>query len=141
MPALDLSRLQAIFENHTNVLAAWSFGSAQKGFLRPESDVDIGVYYERPPSLDELADLRADLQEALGVEEIDLVPLNEAHPLLRFEAICGRLLFVRNWEKMALFVALTAREAEDAQAFLETGLAYLREIQARDSELQKTWVE
>lgn len=134
MPALEVSQIEAVFAKHPNVLAAWLFGSAQEGFLRQGSDVDIGVYYQQKPSLEELADLRADLQEALGVEEIDLVPLNEASPLLRFEAICGRLLFIRNWEKMASFVSLTAREAEDAQAFLETGLAYLRELQARNNE-------
>jgi hypothetical protein len=84
------------------------------------------VYFASKPTLEELVDLRADLTEALHFEEVDLVPLNDAHPLLRFEAVSGRRLFVRDLETVAAFVSLTAREAEDANALVQRGIAYLK---------------
>jgi hypothetical protein len=71
-----------------------------------------------------MAGLRADMQDALRFDDIDLVVLNEAHPLLRFEAVSGKRLFCRDEAQTASFVSLTAREYEDAMAFLQSGLSY-----------------
>lgn len=108
------------------VIAAWVFGSAQAGEIRAGGDVDIGVLFESPPSLAEQLELLARLQEALGVEEIDLVVLNEANPILRFEAISGRPLFCRDAGQRAGFASLTAREYEDEMAFLQRAMAMRR---------------
>ena len=86
-----------------------AFRFSQRGCCAPKSDIDIGVFFASKPTLEELADLRADLTEALHFEDVDLVPLNDAHPLLRFEAVSGRRLFVRELETVAGFVSLTAR--------------------------------
>ena len=109
MHKIDFDCLATVLEQHPNVLAAWLFGSAREGVVRPNSDIDIGVFFESKPTLEELATLRADLTEALHFVEVDLVPLNDAHPLLRFEADSGRRLFVRELETVAGFVSLTAR--------------------------------
>ena len=67
----------------------------------------------------EWAKLRADLQQALQIEEIDLVTLNGANPILRFEAISGRSLFCRDMGNRAAFVSLAAREYEDEIGWVE----------------------
>jgi hypothetical protein len=85
--------------------------------------VVIGVLFGVPPTLDELADLRADLQEAVQFDNIDLVVLNAAAPILRFEAVSGRLLFCRNASRRAAFVSLTAREYEESMAMVQRALA------------------
>jgi predicted nucleotidyltransferase len=54
------------------------FGSSQDGIVKEDSDIDFGILFRAKPSLDELADLRADLQEILNVEDIDIVILNDA---------------------------------------------------------------
>ena len=128
MHKIDLDCLVAVLQRYPNVLAAWLFGSAKEGVVRPNNDIDIGVFFACKPTLEELATLRADLTETLHFEEVDLVPLNDAHPLLRFEAVSGRRLFVRDLETVAGFVSLTAREAEDANAFVQRGIAYLKEV-------------
>ena len=79
-------------------------------------NVDIAVFLESPPSLDEQIELLARLQAALRLEEIDLVILNEANPILRFEAISGRPLFCRDLGRRAEFASLTAREYKDEMA-------------------------
>ena len=99
-----------------NIVAAWIFGSAREGTIRPGADIDVGVLFARMPSIDELADLRAALQDALAFDEIDLVILNEASPILRFEAVSGRPIYTADRESRATFVSLTAREYEDEMA-------------------------
>ena len=109
-----------------NVLAAWHFGSTAKANYRPgparTSDIDIGVLFVRRPSLDELTDLRAALQNALNYDDIDLVVLNGASPILRFEAVCGRAVYTADLAARAAFVSLTAREYEDEMAQYQRAL-------------------
>jgi predicted nucleotidyltransferase len=117
-------RVQSILEStRPKIVAAWAFGSAQSGQVGAESDVDIGILVESTLSLDEQLDLLANLQKALQFEDIDLVVLNEANPILRFEAISGRSLFCRDAGQRAEFASLTAREYEDEMAFWQRGMA------------------
>jgi predicted nucleotidyltransferase len=104
------------------VVAAWVFGSAQNGIIQERSDLDVGVLFTSKPSLDDLAILRANLQEALMIDDIDLVSLNRASSILRFEAVSGRLVFCRDRSKMAGFVSLAAREYEDDMAMAQRWL-------------------
>lgn len=118
----DRRRLaDALSKNH-HIVAAWHFGSTQKGNIRSGADIDIGVLFDRMPSLDELADLRAALQDALDFDEIDLVVLNEASPILRFEAVSGAPVYTADMERRAGFVSLTAREYEDEMAWWRRAL-------------------
>lgn len=120
--AVDWSRIDSIWQDEPNVVAAWAFGSAQDGMVRDEGDIDIGILVEAAPSLDELTGLLGRLQDALQFEDIDLVVLNEANPILRFEALSGKSLFCRDLSRRAEFASLTAREYEDSMAFFEWGL-------------------
>ena len=106
-----------------NIVVAWVFGSAQEGIVRVGGDIDIGVLFGRKPSLDELIDLRICLQNALAYDDIDLVVLNDTSPILRFEAVSGRLVYVIDRVRCATFVSLTAREYEDEMAQWRMALA------------------
>ena len=112
----DWQRLEDCLAEDNNIVAAWIFGSAREGSIRPGADIDIGVFFARMPSIDELADLRSALQDVLAFDEVDLVVLNEASPILRFEAISGRPVYTADLESRATFVSLTAREYEDEMA-------------------------
>lgn len=125
--------LKRTLEQTPQVVAAWVFGSAQEGCVRSGSDLDVGVLFRRPPTLDVLATLRADLQEALQIEDIDLVTLNRASPITRFEAVSGRAIFCRDRARRAEFVSLAAREYEDALAFLRWGMEQLELTTPDDS--------
>jgi predicted nucleotidyltransferase len=100
-------------------VAGWVFGTAQEGQIRAGSDLDIGVLFDSKPSFDELLALSGSLQQALQFDAVDLVPLNEANPILRFEAISGRAVFCRDASRRAEFASLTAREYEDEMVLLE----------------------
>jgi hypothetical protein len=77
-----------------------------------------------------LIGLRASLQAVTDFDEIDLVCLNEATVILRFEAISGQPVYCLDLDKRAEFVSLTAREYESEMALLEWGLKSYRAAQA-----------
>jgi hypothetical protein len=78
--------------------------------------VDVAVLGERPLSLDDRLQILDQLQAQLQFADIDLIVLNEANVILRFEAVSGKLLFCRDEQQMAAFVSLAAREYEDEMA-------------------------
>ncbi len=124
----DWQNLEQLFVSYPNVIAAWVFGSAQAGNVRPGGDVDVAVLFEQRPLLDELTELRAAIQDTLDFDAIDLLILNGASPITRFEGISGRAVFCRDLSKRADFVSLTAREYEDSMAFLAKGMAYRQSV-------------
>jgi predicted nucleotidyltransferase len=76
-------------------------GSQARGTPGPLSDVDIAVWHDQ--GLDPASCLRLQLNlaraagDALGTDEIDIVMLNKAPPLLRHRAVRdGRLLVERD---------------------------------------------
>jgi predicted nucleotidyltransferase len=120
---VDWGQTQTIWEGTSTVVAAWAFGSAQDGALREGSDADIAVLTEGTLTFEQQLDLLGRLQDALQLDKVDLVILNDANPILRFEAVSGRQLFNRDPEEVAGFVSLTAREYEDEMAQWERAMA------------------
>ena len=95
------------------------FGSAAKGRLRPDSDIDIGILPspDRVLSFDEELALAAELDKILG-REVDLVRLDNASTLLRFEASQGQRLYEARLGAFADFVARALVEHEDLRPIL-----------------------
>ena len=122
MSGVDWQLARPVFENTPYVIAAWVFGSAKEGKIRPGGDLDIAVLCDRSPTLDERIELLLQLQRAFNFEDVDLLVLNSAAPITRFEAVSGRLIFSRDPSRQAEFVSLTAREYEDEMALLLWGL-------------------
>ena len=74
------------------------------------------------PSIDEQLELVAKLEAALRIGNVDLVVLNDANPILRFEAISGLAIYCSDMGRRAEFASLTAREYEDEIALWERAL-------------------
>jgi len=130
---LDVTCGVSALESNPNVIAAWVFGSGQNGQIRAGGDLDIGVLYEHRPDLDELFKLQSALEDAYQFDAIDLVTLNQASPILRFEAISGRNIFKRDIVRFAEFFALTAREYEYAMALFQRGMAARQEYLSKSA--------
>lgn len=93
VPALDAAaraRLAAALDR-AEVVSALLYGSQATGTAGPLSDVDVAVWLD--PALDGGARWRLMLEltqaacEALGTDEVQVVVLNDAPPLLRHRAI------------------------------------------------------
>lgn len=128
---VEWAALERLLAGRPNIVAAWAFGSGRDGRIAAGSDLDLGLLFAAPPTLDDLLELREQLQQALQFDNVDLVVLNGASPILRFEAVSGRLLFARDREQVAGFVSLTAREYEDSMALIRRGLAWRAEAKDR----------
>jgi uncharacterized protein len=100
LDAAALDRLGRTLDRD-GVLAASLIGSQARGTAGPLADVDIAVWHDQ--ELDSSARLRLRLElaaaasRALGTDEIDVVLLNEATPLMRHRAVRdGRRLIERD---------------------------------------------
>lgn len=118
----DWQAVETALASFPSIIAAWIFGSAQNGIIRPTSDVDVGVLWQKKPPLDDLLTLHMHLQDTLHHDNIDLITLNGASVILRFEALSGRAIYCRDTGERAIFSSLTAREYEDEMAMVHTAL-------------------
>ena len=85
--------LLQVLESWPGVRLAVLFGSTARGQSGPDSDLDVGVLFET--GQESTAGLEVALARATG-RRLDLVGLDTAPPLLRFEvARDGRLLLER----------------------------------------------
>lgn len=88
--AAVLGRLSNALDRE-GVVAAMLIGSQARGNPGPLSDVDIGIWHD--PGLDARGrfdlqlDLAGEITSLLGTDEVDLVLLNNAPPLMRHRAI------------------------------------------------------
>ena len=123
-------RLRAVLAGHPGVRLAYVFGSAARGALRADSDVDVAVRFAARPTLDALAALAINLERA-AERRADVIDLDMAPPLLLREVVKeGRLLFAASDdERVAFETAALARYADTA---------HLRRVQA---EYLHAWAE
>ncbi|MBI5471248.1 MAG: nucleotidyltransferase domain-containing protein [Ignavibacteriae bacterium] len=107
------SAISTFAESNGNIAAAYLFGSAVPQRLTPESDIDIGLLFERRPSAGELLQLQAEFTDALGIEA-DIVDLEGASPILGMQVLkTGVRVFTRNQSKANEFFVRTINEYDD----------------------------
>ncbi len=120
----SLQIAEEVLRKQPKVLAAWLFGSQATGRARADSDVDIAVQCKEALSLEEQLSLTADLERALRVERVDLVPIDPSKPVLAFEAVRGLPILNLAPQERAAFISLVSRIYEDVMANLERTLSY-----------------
>ena len=120
-------KIKDCLEKHTELQAAWLFGSQASGRAHSESDVDVAVLASQPLTLDQRLTLQMELEEALQTYRLDLVDLRKAGVVLQFEALQGERLLCRSPEEVAEFSSLVGREYESAMALLKIGYRARRE--------------
>lgn len=123
---IDLRHLAAVLENREDVEYALVFGSARDGVVHAGSDLDVAVSlrHAEAQSIDRLLALVGKIEEAFAVT-CDLTVLNTAGPVLRHEALKGRVLFIRpgGADDFSDFYARTCAEYEDLMAWRTRQLA------------------
>lgn len=106
VPPLDAAALERLSRalDREGVVAAMLIGSQARGVAGPLSDVDIAVWHD--PDLESRArfdlqlDLAGDAARALHTDEIDIILLNDAPPLMRHRAIRdGKRLIERDHDE------------------------------------------
>jgi len=110
-----VKKLAMLFESEKRVLVAYLFGSYARGLEIPRSDVDIAVLLSEVPErpLEYYLHLEHELAKVLEMD-VDLVFLNDAPPLLKYQVIkYGRLLFSRDERVRVMFEAKSLCEYLD----------------------------
>ncbi len=127
-----LDALKRYFEDHPDlgIASAYLFGSQAEGRAHRESDVDVGVLlqWERYPTRSDRFDMRislgSDLISVLHHNEVDVVILNDAPPLLGRNIIYGIRVFLGDPETDHAYV----RDVQIRAADLEPWLNRLRKL-------------
>lgn len=134
---LDLSaRIAAIVSARAEVLDAYLFGSYGRGEQHALSDVDVAVWIDAAVDCDAGygidSEVTADLMAGLGRNDIDVVLLNRAGPLLYHRVLRdGLRVFTRDVR------ATTVREGRALSRYCDfvPTLAILRAADARSARL------
>lgn len=100
------------------VRLAYLFGSHAAGRARADSDIDVAVLLDGSLSAEERFEERmhliGELQTLFRTDDVDIVILNEAAPLLAFEVLRnGKLLYCVDPNDRVEFQVRTVREYED----------------------------
>jgi predicted nucleotidyltransferase len=89
-------RVVATLRSDERILYALAFGSAARGQMRPDSDLDIALALNAPLDTDALGRLVAELEAAAG-RAVDVVLISEAPPGLAYRVFRdGQLLVQRD---------------------------------------------
>ncbi len=113
MPRANLEQLGGYLAARVDVVCAVVFGSAQDGTVREGGDLDLEVSVTEKPKGDAYVDFLVETAEAAEFDVIDLVDLDQADPILAFEALSGRFLCKNDPGKTAALASLVSREYED----------------------------
>jgi predicted nucleotidyltransferase len=120
-PKIQTDRIRALLESQKTVKFAYLFGSRATGKAGPLSDLDIGVYLDgRVNPLTYRLKLLENLVRITNNENIEIVVLNTAPPLLNYEVIRHNHIIKDNVPRRVIF------ETEVLRDYLDT--IYLRQI-------------
>jgi predicted nucleotidyltransferase len=114
--------LQNYFRTKTEILAAYLFGSASKGRMRKNSDIDIAVLVDADRVKKPLRcriEISTDLSDLLK-RRIDIVILNYSNLLIRAQVFeTGLLVYERSSRSRALFQAASMSRYYDYKRYFQ----------------------
>jgi len=124
----NIDKLSKELEKLEFIDFAYLFGSSADGIINEGSDLDIAVYFTEDVivDFDTMAMVLKVIDDLIPGTECDLCRLNTANETLRFEALKGKLLFVKKEckSKFAGFYSITCREYEDYSFWTKKQLEY-----------------
>ena len=89
-----INHLKSYFNHRQSLLLIYLFGSQGRGDTHAHSDIDLAFLFSKDLSLEEHAALVTETSRLLGREDIDVVLLQEAPPLLKFDVVSeGELIY------------------------------------------------
>jgi hypothetical protein len=129
-----MPELHALFASRAVVLA-YVFGSVAQGRERPDSDLDIAVLLPRDVPANDYFQIELELNtEIVGcthIDDVDVVILNRAPPLLAYEVIAGgRLIFGRHEDRVVYEVRAITEFIDTQPIRIAQEQAYLRRLDA-----------
>lgn len=107
---------------------AYLFGSMARQTPGPLSDLDVAVYLDRRLDLFSWRlRLMTALAKALGSEKFDLVVLNQAPVVLRYEVVRGGVVLKEDRARRVMFETSVLQEYLDSAHLRSVHVSYLKE--------------
>jgi predicted nucleotidyltransferase len=133
MHKIDISRLNQLtpkLAEDAGIVLAFLFGSYALEQADVSSDVDLALLLSADIVSHRYLDYRLKYfnlaADILRDDRVDIVILNTAPPLLRHEAIKGRILFERSPEARVQYIVDVQRKYLDLKSFYAIDYAYMR---------------
>lgn len=121
--------MRPILVRFPGIAAAWLFGSAARGQLRPDSDVDVGLLLQDPKAkavdvYAMLGELTARLEVVVAPRRVDLVLLEHQGPVFAHEALIdGKLIVEPDRQRRIDFESATVMRGIDFRPTWELATA------------------
>jgi predicted nucleotidyltransferase len=112
-----IERLRAFGAADPRLLGLYLFGSRASGEERPDSDIDLGILFREPQTLDDQLTLEVRLQEALPGLGLDVVDLGKASAFLALSVIRGERIYCADEYACDNFDLYVLRRAGDLAPF------------------------
>ena len=131
----NLKEVEEVFKRNLQYLKekydiklVYIFGSYAKGTNKKNSDLDIAVFLGGDYAPFKKLELIGDLIEIFKRDDVDLVVLNEANPVLRHQVIkYGKIIFEESEEVRVNFEVQTLREYMDMEYFRRVQMEFVKE--------------
>lgn len=128
-----INKCKDILIKYEDIIFAYIFGSYAKDNIRKDSDIDIAIYLKDSIDTYEYLDMKMKLSEALK-REVDLIILNDATPLLKYEIYKSNILLFTNDKVMeSKYKVKTLFEYNDMKKYLD--LSYEKTIERLKEEV------
>ena len=123
-----IDRINAILANDSQVKFAYVFGSRARGDHNPASDIDIAVFIEDHVSpLPHRLRLMEIISRGIGSEHFDLITLNDAPPVLKYEVVRQGRVIKEDKQRRVAFEVQVIDEYLDTEHLRQTQRLYLKE--------------
>jgi predicted nucleotidyltransferase len=121
-----IERLTQLFSQRDEIVLAYLFGSVVEDKTHKFSDIDVGVYYKKEPSFKRHLQLINDVCKILETDDVDVVNMNAASPLIVHDILSfGELLVCRNDNFYVNLRIKTLRQYDDMMHILKIQGKYI----------------
>ena len=128
-----INKCKDILIKYEDIIFAYIFGSYAKDNIRKDSDIDIAIYLKDSIDTYRYLDMKMKLSEAIR-REVDLVILNDATPMLKYEIYKNNiLLFTKDKSIENKYKVKTLFEYNDMKRYLD--LSYEKTIERLKEEV------
>ena len=117
--------------DHYDIHLVVAFGSQVRGSAHPASDLDLAVLQRQPAESDDPLRLIGDLQRLFPGQEVDVVWLHRADPLLAWEILQGAQLLYGDRRDLLRYQTYAWRRFVEYGRFFALEAAAVREGIAR----------
>ncbi len=111
---VELQAWKEFFQSRVDIAAVYLFGSFGTEFEHPQSDIDLGIVFNRSVTLQEELALDVALSLHVRHDRIDLINLNRAPIALQFRALQeGLLVYEGDYVKHSDFIEFVIKTYPD----------------------------